>query len=118
MRVKGFGTRTFNQAEGAKETVECDIAVFGVDANGNLADPDVFNDQGLTNGKIIAAARALTNQGNTVTAGILAYGEKKGGNNPPIILQSIETNTESGQQMLNYLVEYAKFFGWIPNDNA
>lgn len=118
MRVKGFGSRTFNQSEGAKETVECDIAVFGVDANGNLAEPDVYSDQGLTNGKIIAAARALTNQGNTVTAGVLAYGERKGGNNAPIILQSIETNTESGQQMLNYLVKYAEYFGWIPGSNS
>lgn len=113
MRVKGFGQRTFNQAEGPKETVECDVAVFGVDAQGNMAEPDVFTDQGLTNGKIIAAARALSNQGNSVTAGILAYGENKGGNNAPIILQSIDTSTESGQQMMNYLVEYGKFLGWI-----
>lgn len=113
LHVKGFGHRTFNQAEGAKETVECDIAVFGVDAQGNMAEPDVFTDQGVTNGKIIAAARALSNQGNSATAGILAYGERKGGNNPPIILQSIDTTTESGQQMMNYLVEYGKYLGWI-----
>lgn len=113
MRVKGFGHRTFNQAEGAKETVECDIAVFGVDAQGNMAEPDVYTDQGVTNGKIIAAARALSNQGNSVTAGVLAYGERKGGNNAPIILQSIDTSTESGQQMMNYLVQYGKFLGWI-----
>ena len=53
-----------------------------------------------------------------MTAGVLAYGERKGGNNAPIILQSIETNTESGQQMLNYLVKYAEYFGWIPGSNA
>lgn len=113
IRINGFGTRTFNQAEGPKETVECDVVVFGADANGNMAEPEVFTDQGLSNGKIIAACRALSNQGNSVTAGVLSYGEGTGGNNKPIVLQSIDTSIESGQQMLNYLVQYGQYLGWI-----
>ena len=110
LRVTGFGSRTFNQAEGPKETLECDIAVF--DAT-DLNNVEVFTDQGLTNGKIVQVGRNLAARGLDCTIGQLAYGERKGGNNAPIILQSIDSSTDQGKQVVDYLTSYAQHLGWV-----
>ena len=101
----------FAAGKEAKQTVECDIVVF--DPN-DLSNADQYFDQGVTNGKIIAASKALVGAGNDVTVGVLNYGEAKGGNNAPILLESIDTSTETGQQIFNYIVQYGQYLSWIP----
>lgn len=110
LRVKGFGSRTFSQAEGPKETLECDIAVFD---SADMNKMEVFNDQGLTNGKIVQVGRNLAARGLDCTLGQIAYGERKGGNNAPIILQSIDGSSEQGKQVVDYLASYAQHLGWV-----
>ena len=66
LRVKGFGSRTFSQTEGPKETLECDIAVFD---SADLNKVEVFTDQGITNGKVVQVGRNLNSQGLDCTIG-------------------------------------------------
>ena len=110
LRVKGFGSRTFSQTEGPKETLECDIAVFD---SADLNKVEVFTDQGITNGKVVQVGRNLNNQGLDCTIGQIGYGERKGGNNAPIIIQSIDGTSDQGKQIVDYLANYAKHLGWV-----
>ena len=110
LRVKGFGSRTFSQTEGPKETLECDIAVFD---SADLNKVEVFADQGITNGKVVQVGRNLNNQGLDCTVGQIGYGERKGGNNAPIIIQSIDGTSDQGKQIIDYLANYAKHLGWV-----
>ena len=110
LRVKGFGSRTFSQTEGPKETLECDIAVFD---SADLNKVEVFTDQGITNGKVVQVGRNLNNQGLDCTIGQIGYGERKGGNNAPIIIQSIDGTSDQGKQIIDYLANYAKHLGWV-----
>lgn len=110
LRVKGFGSRTFSQTEGPKETLECDIAVFD---SADLNKVEVFTDQGITNGKVVQVGRNLNNQGLDCTIGQIGYGERKGGNNAPIIIQSIDGTSDQGKQIVDYLSNYAKHLNWV-----
>ena len=110
LRVKGFGSRTFSQTEGPKETLECDIAVFD---SADLNKVEVFTDQGITNGKVVQVGRNLNNQGLDCTIGQIGYGERKGGNNAPIIIQSIDGTSDQGKQIVDYLANYAKHLNWV-----
>ena len=110
LRVKGFGSRTFSQTEGPKETLECDIAVFD---SSDLNKVEVFTDQGITNGKVVQVGRNLNNQGLDCTIGQIGYGERKGGNNAPIIIQSIDGTSDQGKQIIDYLANYAKHLNWV-----
>ena len=110
LRVKGFGSRTFSQTEGPKETLECDIAVFD---SADLNKVEVFTDQGITNGKVVQVGRNLNNQGLDCTVGQIGYGERKGGNNAPIIIQSIDGTSDQGKQIIDYLANYAKHLNWV-----
>ena len=110
LRVKGFGSRTFSQTEGPKETLECDIAVFD---SADLNKVEVFTDQGITNGKVVQVGRNLNNQGLDCTVGQIGYGERKGGNNAPIIIQSIDGTSDQGKQIVDYLANYAKHLNWV-----
>ena len=110
LRVKGFGSRTFSQTEGPKETLECDIAVFD---SADLNKVEVFTDQGITNGKVVQVGRNLNNQGLDCTIGQIGYGERKGGNNAPIIIQSIDGTSDQGKQIIDYLANYAKHLNWV-----
>lgn len=108
MRIHGIGTRTFSGE--VKKSAECDIVVFDPS---DLSKAELFSDQGLTNKKVVSAVEILVQRGQTLSCGVIAQGQSRSGNNPPIILQSLNPQDPNFGEIQNYLISYAKSLGWI-----
>lgn len=93
-----------------KEALSCDIFLI------NPNDPNTaqrHDGQSVLNLRIIGLARRLMEQGYSAAAGVVARGEAKGGNQPPVQLNEIES-----QDWNDYLFNVAVEYGWTGDSAA
>ena len=102
LRMYGIGVATING--NSKPVLECDAIVT------DGTNTDEWTAQTVLNTAIVQRGEALMKAGIGVTAGQIAHGEARNGNNAPVVINDIQNDQP---QVLEHLKQMAVDKGWL-----